>query len=1086
MWNCTGTRRSWAGNRILRIMKLSLFFVTVLTFQLSAVTTWSQNEKLTLKMENSTITDVLSSIEAQTGLSFFYQDEQLKSVSPVNVDANGETVTEVLTDILSNTNLDFRIVDKHVVIFPHEEKPGNAPLNQQDELLVRGKVTDSQGESIPGVTITVKGTSGGTITDIDGNFSIMVDEAADILIFSFVGMKSQEVSIGDRNEINVTLEEDLVGLDEVVVVGYGSMRKSDMTGTVASIPQDRLEMVPNVDITQAIQGAMPGITISTNSAGAAPNSSILIRGRNSIKASNNPLVVLDGIPYEGALSDISPNDIKSIEVLKDASSAAIYGSRGANGVILVTTKQGRKGETVISYDGYYSLQKMANFPELLNGEEFYKFKMERNPSTMTEAEQEIYESGEWVDWTDLALRDGKSQNHTLSVSGGNEKTNFYISGNILDVKGLAVNDKFLRVSNRVNLQTDITDWLTFGTRTSFTYTNQDGISPSIYDVTWMNPLSRVYNDDGTLTLYPNPASTNFSNPLAATLISNIDRSYQLVSNNFFEVDIPFVEGLSYQLNSGIRYKFTDDASYYGRDVKQGAENQGESSTLRAKYENYTVENVLNYERDFGKHSLFFTGVYSFEENNFSSNGLKASGFPHDILTWYAADQASLIEPSYGYSKTNLLSQMLRFNYVFDDRYLFTLTGRRDGYSGFGEEDKWGFFPSFALGWNIANESFFPFSETVDMLKLRISWGENGNQALGAYETLTRLSGQDYVFGSTTLPGYVPSKLGTGNLSWEKTENFNVGVDFALFKSRIRGDLNYYVANTTDLLLDRTISPIHGIGEITQNIGETRNSGFELSINSANIKTNDFSWSTSLNMAFTNNEIVSLYGILDEDGNEIDDVANSWFINEPIQVIYDYEVIGVWQLGEEEEADVYGSEPGMVKIRDVDEDGDVDAEDRVILGQRDPDFTWGLNNGFNYKDFGLSVFVHGMHGMLKYNSLKTDNVWTDISRNTTKKNWWTPENPTNDFYANSEDGSSSGSGNANYYENAGFVRIKDITLSYNLPNNILNRIGLSKARVYFTGRNLMTITDFGGMDPELDGQRGIPLQKEYVFGLNIGF
>ncbi|WP_159102784.1 SusC/RagA family TonB-linked outer membrane protein [Marinilabilia salmonicolor] len=377
-------------------MKLSLFFVTVLTFQLSAVTTWSQNEKLTLKMENSTITDVLSSIEAQTGLSFFYQDEQLKSVSPVNVDANGETVTEVLTDILSNTNLDFRIVDKHVVIFPHEEKPGNAPLNQQDELLVRGKVTDSQGESIPGVTITVKGTSGGTITDIDGNFSIMVDEAADILIFSFVGMKSQEVSIGDRNEINVTLEEDLVGLDEVVVVGYGSMRKSDMTGTVASIPQDRLEMVPNVDITQAIQGAMPGITISTNSAGAAPNSSILIRGRNSIKASNNPLVVLDGIPYEGALSDISPNDIKSIEVLKDASSAAIYGSRGANGVILVTTKQGRKGETVISYDGYYSLQKMANFPELLNGEEFYKFKMERNPSTMTEAEQEIYESGEWL------------------------------------------------------------------------------------------------------------------------------------------------------------------------------------------------------------------------------------------------------------------------------------------------------------------------------------------------------------------------------------------------------------------------------------------------------------------------------------------------------------------------------------------------------------------------------------------------------------------------------------------------------------------------------------------------------------------
>lgn len=961
---------------------------------------------------------------------------------------------------------------------------------------ITGKVTGDDGESIPGITVLVKGTTTGTVTDVDGNYSIQVGPEARTLVFSYIGMKTQDVDIGTSNVINVAMELEVIAMDEVVVVGYGVQKKSDITGTVASLNQERLEKVPNLTIAQAIQGSIPGVMMNTNSAGASPDEVIMIRGRNSIEAGNEPLIVVDGVPYGGQLRDINPNDVKSIEVLKDASAAAIYGSRGSNGVILVTTKSGVKGKATISYDGYYSIQEFVKIPDIMTGPEFYDFKNIREPGSMTVSEQAVYDAGAWVDWYDLALRNGFSTQHNLSASGGFENTNYYISGGITDVQGLGKGDDYLRVSLRINLDTKIAKWLTIGTRTQLTYDDRSGLNVvwdggTGYDgVFWMNPLTTVYDQDGNLTINPWPEQTQIGNPLQRLLADNKDRSYQVVTNNHVVVDFPFLKGLQYRLNTGIRLRFTDQGTYWGRNTLRGLSSLGESSTNRGLAESYTLENILSYTHEFGKHSLFFTGVYSFEDYKNSNNGLDASSFPNDFLTWYSSGQAKVILPDYGYSASSLISQMLRLNYSFGRRYLLTLTMRRDGFSGFGAETKWGTFPSAALGWNIANEDFFKSlisdDKLINVLKLRASYGLNGNQAIGPYSTIARMSEENYIDGSSTMPGYIPSTLGMDNLGWESSKTLNFGLDYGLFSGRISGDLNYYITNTFDLLLDRTISPVHGITQITQNIGEIKNTGLEFSVVSRNIVKKNFSWTTSANFSTNKNEIVSLYGELDEKGEEIDDVGNKWFIGSPIRVNYDYVWQGIWQLGEEEQAALYYKYPGGSKVKDINGDDVISPnDDRVIQGQRDPKVIWGMNNVLSYKNFTFSFFMHGSHGITASNPLESDNVFTGVYRNTTKKNWWSADNPTNDWIINDPKGGSNGGINAPKFYSKDFVRIKDITLAYDLAH-LLKSVGFSKLQLYATGRNLITFSNWPGLDPELDAQIALPLQREYVFGVNLSF
>ena len=952
---------------------------------------------------------------------------------------------------------------------------------------VSGVVSDISGQPLPGVTVVVKGTTTGTVTGGDGNFLLSVPADADVLQFSFVGMRTQEVSMNGRTSFSVVMEEEMIGIEEVIAVGYGVQKKSDITGTVASMPKERLEMVPNLNVAQAIQGAVPGIMIRATGGGAEPSQTIMVRGRNSIKANNDPLIIVDGIPYGGTLNDINPNDVASIEILKDASAAAIYGSRASNGVIIISSKEGALGKPKISYEGKYGINEVAKTHRLLTGPEFYEFKKTRSPEAMTQSEEQMYQGGTWTDWTNLAIRQGQTNEHNLSVSGGFSNTRYYLGLGYTDVKGIAVNDDFNRLSGRVNVETKIIEWISMGTRTNLSFDDASG-APANFDLVRTNPLTSAYDEYGRLTVHPWPENIVLGNHLAPLLYDDLDKSYQILTNNYALVDFPFIKGLSYRLNTGIRFRFLDRAQYRGRNTQSGYETLGRSSTSNSVNNNTVIENILSYNRDLGAHTVFITALYSYEGFKSKSNSLAASNFPNDFFSWYASDQANIVTPSTSFSETNLISQMIRMNYSYDSRYLLTLTGRRDGYSGFGINNQWGVFPSVAIGWNLANEPFFPAKNIFNMLKFRGSYGLNGNQAIGAYESISRLSLANIVAGSETQIGYKPSKLGLDNLGWESSQTLNLGMDIGMFEGRFSADFNLYRTHTFDLLLDRTISSVHGLTSITQNIGETQNEGMEISVNSRNIVKKNFHWSTSGNISFNQNKIISLYGFLDEDGNEIDDTANAWFIGQPIRVHYDFEWIGTWQLDEAEEAAKYGSQPGYVKLKDWDGDG-LTADDRRILGQEDPRILWGITNNFTFKNFGLSVFIHGMAGATMFNYLWTDAVQgAEVRYGTIKKNWWTPDNPTNDWIMNKELAEKMQGFTMNVYEKNDFVRVKDVSLSYSLPQRSLERIGISSLKFYLTGRNLATFHKSNFLDPEFpetSHQRGIPLQKDYIIGINLG-
>lgn len=1062
-------------HKLLISMKLTIILMLVFTLNLSA-TGFGQ---ISVEARNKSIREVFNILEKETSYRFFYNDA-LKSVDKtVDLVVSDKNIDQILETLFESTGLGYRILENNLIVV--------TPGGELQQNLVTGKVTDaSSGEGLPGVSIVVKGTTTGVNTDINGNYSISVPDTDAILTYSFIGYVAQDVPVGGRIKIDVSMAVDVTTLDEVVVVGYGTQRKSDITGTVASIPKDRLENSSNQNIAQAIQGAIPGVMIQTSSAGAAPDEVIMIRGRNSILADNSPLIVVDGIPYSGSISDLSPNDIQSIEILKDASSAAIYGSRGSNGVILVSTKEGVEGQIKISYDGYYSVQKYAFLPDYMDGAEFYDFKMKRFPGALTNSEKEIYDSGTWTDWLNTGLRNGASNQHTLSVSGGSNNTKFFVSGNYLDIKGLAVNDNFKRLTSRINLDTKVYKWITLGSRSQFSFDDKSGLEPDVSDLFQTNPLTKAFEADGSQAIYIWEDDHYFGNPLQMTLYDNIDKSYQIISNNYAVIDFPFLKGLSYRINSGVTARFYDEATYIGRNTKIGLEAKGSAETSRARSNNTVIENILSYTREFGKSKIFGTAVYSYEKNNSSRNSLEANGFPHDFLKWYSSAQATQIIPDYSFSESVLMSQMIRFNYVYDNRYLATITGRRDGFSGFGLNSKWGLFPSVALGWNLHNETFFPFKDIFNEFKVRLSYGLNGNQAVGPYESISRLGEYNMISNKQTQAGYIPSRLGQENLGWESSKTLNIGLDFGIFKNRVSGNINVFRTNTTDLLLNRSISAVHGITSITQNIGETQNTGFELGLQSRNVVTSDFNWSTSLNLAFTKNEIVSLYGELDEDGKEIDDVGNAWFIGQPIRVNYDFVWEGTWQLDELEEATKWGTKPGFVKLKDIKPDGSLNADDKKIIGQQDPKFLWGMSNSFSFRGFNLDVFIHGVHGVTKENTLMTDETWADVRRNTITKNWWTPENPTNEWVVNELYAERMSGILGAIYEDASFIRVKEVSLSYTLPKTFLNRFSVDNLRIFVTGRNLATITNWRGLDPELDSQHQIPLQKEYVFGLNFEF
>ena len=971
---------------------------------------------------------------------------------------------------------------------------------------IAGTIVDTTGEPVTGASIVVVGTLNGTVSDIDGNFSINV-KSDDMLQISYIGYVTQTVK--PENGMTVTLMEDNEMIDEVVVVGYGVQRKSDLTGAVAKVDGKTLEERPMANIVQALQGAVPGLNISVTGTNAEGSSSqTRIRGEKSISADNKPLIILDGIPFDGPWSEINPNDVASVEVLKDASSAAIYGARGSNGVILITTKKGDKGKLNVSYSANFTVNKAVIVPRLMTGQEFWDAKIDAlkaanvidptpsNPEpwmgNITMTEQRLHDAGLETDWLDLALRTAFSQHHNLSFRGGVNKTSYYVSFNLADNEGIAVGNAFQRVNLRVNLDQEFTDWLKFSTNTQLGRFDRSGSNASFGRAFKMNPLAEAYNEDGTIrsTAWEDSSEAFCVNPLDALNNRTRDIRYKVVTNNALDIKIPWIKGLTYRLNTGFTYENSSWKQYQGLDTYYGARANGIINTDDWHSEEWIIENIVSYNREFGKHRLFLTGLYSAQSKEYEQNTMEGKDFPNDVMYYYQMSKASTSSGSSSYWKVNHLSQMFRINYTYDSRYLLTLTARRDGYSAFGADSKFGVFPSMALGWNVMNEKFFKSaSDVMNNLKLRLSWGKNGNEAISAYSSLPNLSTYNYLNDDhTAMYGFFPEKLASPTLGWETTQQVNLGVDFAFLNNRISGTFDTYWSRTKDLLLNRSIPTINGTGNITENRGKTKGSGWELQINSTNIVKKNFTWTSTLNLAHYNTEIVDV-GIYDEQGNPVDDVASRWFIGEPISVNYDYKKVGIWQITDtsnpkgQQDPNYRYSIPGYVKVDDKDGQNDITPDDMQLVGSAVPWLIASLSNSLSYKGLTLTVFLNSEFGRSANNTLMT--VYSNSYRqNRLYHDFWTPENPTNDYPMNSLDAGPNPY-DAGFYEDAWFVRLQNVNLSYNLPSNWLKKIRLSRVQVYVDGKNLKVWTPWKGLDPEFtSNQQSTPPQRSISFGLKI--
>ena len=990
--------------------------------------------------------------------------------------------------------------------FPLPTMAEQAVQNVQQAGVVKGQVTDKNGDGVIGATVKVKDAQAGTVTDYNGNFSLNVQKAG-TLVVSYIGYLTKEIAFTPGQMLNITIEEDATALDEVVVVGYGVQKKSDVTGSVTSINKDRLSKLPVTNVLQAVQGAAAGVTISQGSSIPGDAPSALVRGRNSINAGTGPYIVVDGIPISksgGSLNDINPGDIESMEILKDASATAIYGTNGANGVILITTKHGKEGKPSVSYNGYIGFENFAHKMDYCNGAQItqrYKDYVAQNPGeTMyndfvkNQNEAEAQAAGRETDWLyDMVSQTGIIQDHNVTVNGGAEKIKYFISGDYMSQKGVLKGFNYKRYSLRMNIDADVTNYLKIGTNSYIVSHNRDGGRVNFMMAEAMSPYGKVYEDDGSYCIYPMYTESLFFNPMRDINQDHERRQWNINLNAYAELNFGNIwkplTGLTYKFNFG--YSFVPKRENYYNGAEQNDPN-GYGYIFNAETQSRTVENILTYAKDIKKHHFDITLLYASSRKKYHDNTATGAKFINDELLWHNLGGGGTQTAKSYTDLYKTVSQMGRLNYSYDSRYLFTFTVRRDGSSVFGADNKYGTFPSIALGWNIANEKFMEKADWLNNLKLRLSYGKAGNEAIGVYETLAKMSNAALTMdGQSATALYPSSRMGNSGLGWETTKTFNIGIDFGFLNNRINGNIDFYTSTTTDLLLQRNLPKVSGYSNVYMNMGKTANKGLEITINSKNIVTKDFTWGTNLVWSWNKNEIKDLYG------DEKSDIGNRWFIGEPISVIYDYEMVGIWQKDEIERGDHLNwdpqAQPGDVKLRDVNGDGKIDPnDDKTIQGQTTPKWIGGLTNTFTYKNLSLSIFIQTVQGLKRNNSLLGTASDEMGRRNSpTEIGYWSESNPSNEFRSLSKTSNRWGYG---FPCDASFTRIKDVTLSYQFPAQIINALRISALTVYASARNLATFTSWKGWDPEADiTQRGwggyennYPMTKSYVFGLNVTF
>ncbi|MDP4261239.1 MAG: TonB-dependent receptor [Bacteroidota bacterium] len=976
----------------------------------------------------------------------------------------------------------------------------SAPVLAQSKI-VSGTVTDAEtGEPVVGATVTVKGKKIATVTDALGNFAIQAS-SEDVLVITNVGYKDLEMAASAVMQVKLTATNRQ--LSEVVVVGYGTKKRTDLTGTVSTVPKERLTEIPITNVLHAIEGSVAGVTVTQTSSVPGSSAAILVRGQNSISANPSPLIIVDGIPFNkagGLTNDINPNDIESISILKDASATAIYGVNGANGVILITTKRGTSGKPVIRYNGYVGFDNLAHMLDPLSPQNYVQkyadwWKQVNPTQTQTAVvpnlfEQANYAAGKTVDWLKEATQQGILQDHNLSLSGGTKDVRYYISGEYLRQKGVVKGYQYHRASIRSNLDANITDYLSVGTSLYFTNNNYDGGRANFYLAAAMSPYGSEYNSTGGYEIYPMSPELLYTNPLLGLNTDRTDRSTNLTGNGYAEVKFSGVlKGLKFRLNGGYTYIPTRNGSYTGRNANNTI---GGGTSFSSETNSWTVENILTYTKDWKKHHIDFTGLYSAEQRNYFASALNASGFINDQLSFdnlgagTTVSAASIFSggPTGSYrDKYSLASQMGRINYTYDNRYLLTLTARRDGVSVMGKNtDKYGVFPSFAVAWNVTNENFMRDISFINNLKLRTSYGKAGTEAIGVGGTITTEGTVRFPFGGLSSVGVLASNLGNADLHWETSKTFNVGLDFTVLKNRINGTIDIYATKTNGLILRRNLPIITGYSFVLDNLGITRNNGLEISLNSDNLSSRDFKWQTTVVFATNKNRILDLYG------DKKDDIGNRWFIGQPINVLYDYKLVGVWQVGEDPSQVDPGAKPGDLKFADINGDKKITADDRVVLGQTAPKWTGGITNAFHYKNFHLSIFIQTVQGNLKNNVTLTYADEAGRMNIPAATGYWTADNKSNTrpslAYTNTR-----GYG---YPSDNSYTRIKDVTLSYTFSKQLLEKLKVGSLTLYASGRNLHTFTKWIGWDPEDnysfrgsgDWTNNYPLTRSIVFGANV--
>ena len=993
-------------------------------------------------------------------------------------------------------------------------------------ITVKGIVKDNLGESVIGANVTEKGTTNGMITDLDGNFSLTVQKNA-TLVISYIGYVTQEIAIKGNTNLNIILKEDSKALEEVVVIGYGTARKSDVTGSIASVGGDKLQEMPSTNITYALQNRVAGVDMTQTSSQPGATMQIRIRGTRSLTASNDPLVVLDGIPFMGNLSDINPGDIKSMDILKDASSTAIYGSRGANGVILITTNRGAQGTPAkFTYNGYVGAKSVFSKYPMMDGPKYAEMRKYAG-----KFENSLDESDDMnTDWQDLLYRTGMVNSHDVSVAGGTNNGSYSFGAAYYKDQGVIPTQNYTRYSLRGSFDQGVGKYFRFGLTTNSNYNVTKGSNIDLYSVLNNTPLANPYNEDGSLkrTVKLNSQDENFV--VTRDVVENLEDSwlkekkgFGTYNNLFAEVQCPWVKGLKYRVNLGLNYRSTKGGVFTGEGINSStADTPSTASLEHTETTNWAIENLITYDRTFGKHQLNIVGMYSAEETVYTKSHIAARDIPAEYLQYYNLGRAEgtiTVNPdNWDYQKSGLMSWMGRAMYTYDNRYMLMATVRADASSRLAKGHQWHTYPAVSAGWNIGQESFMDDLEWLDILKVRVGYGQTSNQAVAPYSTWGKLSTRPYNFGPTGYAtGYYVSALPNYDLGWEYSSTWNFGLDFTLLGGRLSGTFEYYIQKTSDLLQSVNLPSTSGVSSYVGNVGKTENKGVEFTLNGTILDNhNGWTWDASINISANRNKLTELAS-----GAERDE-ANNWFVGHPIDAIYDYEKIGLWQEGDPY-LDILepGGNVGMIKVKytgEYNEDGtpvrQIGPDDRQIISM-EPKFTGGFSTRVAYKGFDLNVITAFKCGGKLISTLHHSNGYLNMltgRRGQVDVDYWTEEN-TNAKYPKPggiQSGDNPKYGSTLGYFDASYWKVRNISLGYKFDEQKwLKNFGIQSLRAYVSIQNPFVICSpfhkETGLDPETNSYgneneavtSGIqkrfltvgtnaPSTRNYLFGINLTF